>query len=146
MKKISITKRLIIFGITATASIGLFGSLAYLTQPDRPSAAEIPVINYDNSGIGNKILIAGSRISPFAVKLPALPEVPEPPAVPAMADGYSAEDARLAVIGVLPPDVVILRKAGETVTARSGEDTKFGLVGNVGAKGAVVNGEFVELK
>lgn len=85
---------------------------------------------------------------------------PTPPSVPSMPGSsnrpdipignvganYSPASEKLEVIGVLPPDVVILRRGGETVTARSGSDTEFGHIGTVTSIGCYVDDSFVMLK
>lgn len=85
---------------------------------------------------------------------------PTPPSVPSMpgssnrpdipignvGSNYSPASEKMEVIGVLPPDVVILRRGGETVTARSGSDTEFGHIGTVTSIGCYVDDTFVMLK
>ena len=85
---------------------------------------------------------------------------PTPPSVPLMPGSsnrpdipignvganYSPASEKMEVIGVLPPDVVILRRGGETVTARSGSDTEFGHIGAVTSIGCYVDDTFVMLK
>lgn len=85
---------------------------------------------------------------------------PTPPSVPSMPGSsnrpdipignvganYSPASEKMEVIGVLPPDVVILRRGGETVTARSGSDTDFGHIGTVTSIGCYVDDTFVMLK
>lgn len=85
---------------------------------------------------------------------------PTPPSVPSMPGSsnrpdipignvganYSPASEKMEVIGVLPPDVVILRRGGETVTARSGSDTDFGHIGAVTSIGCYVDDTFVMLK
>lgn len=85
---------------------------------------------------------------------------PTPPSVPSMPGSsnrpdipignvganYSPASEKMEVIGVLPPDVVILRRGGETVTARSGSDTEFGHIGTVTSIGCYVDDTFVMLK
>ncbi len=85
---------------------------------------------------------------------------PTPPSVPSMpgssnrpdipignvGSNYSPASEKMEVIGVLPPDVVILRRDGETVTARSGSDTEFGHIGTVTSIGCYVDDTFVMLK
>lgn len=74
----------------------------------------------------------------------ARPEAPKPPGVPEQPKGKEAGGG-LAVLGVIPPDVVILSKEGKTVTARSGEKTEVGSVGAITEGGAYVDGRFVAL-
>ena len=85
---------------------------------------------------------------------------PTPPSVPSMpgssnrpdipignvGSNYSPASEKMEVIGVLPPDVVILRRGGETMTARSGSDTEFGHIGTVTSIGCYVDDTFVMLK
>ena len=47
---------------------------------------------------------------------------------------------------MLPPDVVVLQRGGESVTAYLGDETKFGVVQEVRDNGAVIDGRYVALR
>ena len=139
MKKISFANYL-----TSIMVSGLIGGLlatgVLLTVvPTVSKVPMIPVLNYENMKILSSNIVAGS--SPFG--LAKLSNVPVTPVVPDMAQVQSAS---LEVVGVLPPDVVILQRAGETLTAFIGDDTKFGTVEEITDKGAVINGRYVSLR
>ena len=139
MKKISFANYL-----TSIMVSGLMGGLLatgvlFTVVPIASKIPMIPVLNYENMRVLGGNIVAGS--SPFG--LAKLSNVPVTPVVPDMAQVQSAS---LEVVGVLPPDVVILQRAGETITAFIGDDTKFGIVEEITVKGAVINGRYVPLK
>ena len=139
MKKVSFVNY-----FTSIMVSGLMGGLLaigvlFTVVPTVSKIPPIPVLNYENMKISSSNIVASS--SPFG--LAKLPNAPVTPVVP---DMMQIQSAALEVIGVLPPDVVILQRAGETVTAFIGDDTKFGVVEEIDAKGAVINGKYVSLK
>lgn len=85
---------------------------------------------------------------PTPPSVPSMPGSSNPPDIPIgnVGANYSPASEKMEVIGVLPPDVVILRRGGETVTARSGSDTEFGHIGTVTSIGCYVDDTFVMLK
>jgi hypothetical protein len=84
--------------------------------------------------------------SNYTGRVPSVPVVPSMPGSPAGAAGAGSVSDKLTVIGVLPPNVVILQKGTSTVTAKAGTDTSLGEVGRVTKNGAYINGSFVGLK
>lgn len=140
----------IAYGTSVLFGVGFGLSVMYITQPIQQPTAPIPVINFANAQLHNDVGIIGS--SPFSStfelkgkKAPGLPQVPDMPSIPSV-PGMPGTQAVLTVIGVLPPDVVILQKGPDTVTAKVGSSTKFGVVNSVSMDGAVIDGSFVELK
>ena len=138
MKKISFLR----YVGTLMAS-GLFGAsltlgLLISSHPAEVNMPQQPAVNYDSiSFLKNNIIVGSSPFSERDVSKvqdlsgPIIPELPQ-------------QDERLRVIGLLPPDVVILKKGGETVTAMVGEDTKFGHINSVFDSGAVIDGQYRE--
>ena len=92
---------------------------------------------------------AGANVAPpTPPSVPSMPGSSNRPDIPIgnVGANYSPASEKMEVIGVLPPDVVILRRGGETVTARSGSDTEFGHIGTVTSIGCYVDDTFVMLK
>lgn len=119
---------------------GMFATgILYLMAPAVIQATKMPVVDYSNMRLSGSSIIAG--VSPFG--LPKLPVAPVSPVVPDMPQGPVNV---LEVVGVLPPDVVILQRGGESVTAYLGDDTKFGVVNEIYADGAVVDGKRIALR
>lgn len=81
--------------------------------------------------------------SPFFEVIGQTP--PGTPIVPGQPNGKGASND-LVILGVLPPDVVILRRGGKTLTAKTGEDTFAGVIGKVYLDGAWINNVFIPLK
>lgn len=146
MRQIKLHYRLAGLAVSALLSAAATSTYLYLGAPEQPKVQEIPVINFATAGIeeaGENTLAISA--SPFGnIKQVEVPEMPAPPAVPDMP--MQSEMEKLTIFGVLPPDVVILGKGTDTVTARTGESTKFGTVGNISADGAYIDGTFIALK
>ncbi len=145
MRKIGVTTRLGIYAASVIAGALVFGSLAYLSTPAEVKPNPLPVVNFANTDLDTGSI---TGTSPFA--LPALqqmdvPDMPVPPGVPSMLGAGMQADV-LTVIGVLPPDVVILQKGGETLTARAGSATKWGTVNSISSSGATIDGAFIKIK
>lgn len=132
---------------------------AHMTPSLKEGAAEaaddaLPEVSNPFSAIPK----AGANVAKLGMGPGMAP--PTPPSVPSMpgssnrpdipignvGSNYSPASEKMEVIGVLPPDVVILRRGGETVTARSGSDTEFGHIGTVTSIGCYVDDTFVMLK
>ena len=144
MRKISFLCYATVLGLSAVSGI-IFSSLfLYIAKPVKPITSNFPIIDYYKINTHKGGLILGQ--SPFKgiAAHPLLPEAPVPPSVPGMPD-IAAGD-KLVVLGVLPPDVCIIRKGADTVTARSGDDTKLGHVGNITSRGAYIDGNFIEIQ
>ena len=139
MKKISFANYLTSIMVSGLLGGLLATSAIFMVVPNVGKPSIIPVLNYENMKILGGNIVAGS--SPFG--LGKLTNVLVTPVVPEMPQ---SQVASLEVVGVLPPDVVILQRAGETVTAFIGDDTKFGVIEEITDKGAVVNGRYVPLK
>lgn len=147
--KLSANKYIMAYGLSILLGLGFAGGVMYSTEPIPQQAAQIPVINFENAQLPNDVGIIGA--SPFSgssiisKKAPGLPKVPEMPSIPGVPE-MPGTQAVLTVIGVLPPDVVIMQKGPDTVTAKVGSRTQFGVVNSVSMNGAVIDGAFVELK
>lgn len=139
MKKISFANYLTSIMVSGLIG-GLFATgMLFMVVPNVSKVPSLPVLNYENMKILGSNIVAGS--SPFS---PA--KLSNMPATPVVPDVAQIQSASLEVIGVLPPDVVILQRAGETITAFIGDDTKFGVVEEIDDKGAVINGRYVALR
>lgn len=155
MIKISLgTKLAGIFSSTFLA-VAVFGSLVYLTSPQiNPPANQNP-IDFTKINIGTPVFAASS---PFTNTLPQdalanapmqqaptyIPGSPMVPPMPSMPGAPARQSEVLRVIGVLPPNVVILQKGGRTITAKSGAVTAFGEVGSISKTGAMIDGTWIE--
>lgn len=160
MRKIGFTTKLAAYAASMVFSIGVFGAYNMLDVAPAGNVPEIPIINLDSlspeistvahAESGNPFGIvpqAGAGIAKLGMSQDMQP--PTPPGVPEMpgnVGGNVGLQDKTVVIGVLPPDVVILSRGGKTITARTGQDTEFGTVGTVTMKGAYVDGAFVALK
>ena len=173
MRKIGFTPKIVAYASSMVLSIGIFGSYNMLLSVPPSSVPEIPVINLDtispvisatdyakSANPFGTISVTGAGAGVARMGMGGTPGVstPTPPGVPPMpftprSEGFEGnvgvnytESNEVNVIGVLPPDVVVLGRGNQTVTARSGSDTAFGTVGEVTAKGAYVDGNFIALK
>lgn len=110
--------------------------------------------DYNNFTTGSVAHASSSSPFGFLVDASALPTgnmnmpsgiaAPTPPDVPSMPGGLpGSSGGELVVLGVLPPDVVIISRGGKSITARTGQNTEFGTIGTVTMKGAYVNGAFI---
>lgn len=142
----------VISTLVCSAFLGVFisGITLYFARPDTAAVNSLPTINYDNINL-YKSRVIGS--SPFGLRQNSdnvmdMPSMPTPPSVPSMPapSGIPNTGDQLTVIGLLPPDVCILRKGGITVTARSGSDTELGHVGSITDEGVYVDGQYLRIK
>lgn len=139
MKKISFASYITSVVVSAICGGLLATGAIYMVAPNQVKASALPVINYENIVSASGKIIAGS--SPFG--LPAMPVAPLSPVVP---DMPTASVSILEVVGVLPPDVVVLQRGSETVTAYLGDETKFGKVQEIYDNGALVDGKHINLR
>lgn len=163
MQKISFTAQLAAYTASMLLGFGVFGAYNFFAVSDTVQSPEIPVVNLASLGLNADMSVAhAATANPFG-DLAAVPNVgagiaaagmgvpqgitpPTPPGVPAMPQGAAgAYGGEIVVLGVLPPDVVIISRGGKSITARSGESTELGTVGAVSMKGAYIDGAFVEL-
>lgn len=157
MIKISMGTKVAGITVSALTALTVFGSMVYVTRPE----VKPPVNNNNNAIDFSKIRIgtpAFAAESPFGnivpqnamdnapqqapTYIPGSPMVPQMPNMPGALGNNGNEVLR--VIGVLPPDVVILQKGGRTVTARAGSSTEFGVIGTINKDGASVGGSWIE--
>lgn len=173
MRKIGFTPKIVAYASSMVLSIGIFGSYNMLLSVTPSNVPEIPVINLDTispvisstdyaesaNPFGTiSVTGAGAGVARMGMGGTQGVSTPTPPGVPPMpftprSEGFEGnvgvnytESNEVNVIGVLPPDVVVLGRGNQTVTARSGSDTAFGTVGAVTVKGAYVDGNFIALK
>lgn len=142
MRKISFLGYATVLGLSAASGIILGSLFLYISKPVESTSINLPVIDYEKVNTHKGGIILGQ--SPFknTFAAPVLPEAPVPPSVPNMPD----MNEKMVVLGVLPPDVCIIKKGTETVTARSGDDTKFGHIGAITSHGAYIDGSFLEIQ
>lgn len=145
MRKIGVATGLAAYLTSVLSGAVVFGSLIYFSSPAEVKPNPLPVLNFANTNLDTGS-ITGS--SPFVLPAaPAMetPDMPVPPGVPSM-PGAGMQPDVLTVVGVLPPDVVILQKGGESLTARVGTETKWGTVNSVTSSGATIDGAFINIK
>lgn len=164
MMKITFSQKLLAAGASSLLSLSILGLWIGATARDVPPAKSTPVIDFsylcspnlafasvnpfpstsvDNLLINNKTLPAN-----LSMPTPKIPGNPVSTAITAnkgISSSAAKVAARVEVIGLLPPDVAILRKGGQTITARIG-DTVFGYLSLVSETGVEVNGEWVEFQ
>lgn len=144
-------------GITCSSVLALvtFGSMIYLTSPQIRPPVNQQAIDFSKINIGTPAFAASSPFNNVVPRnaidnaptmeapayIPGSPMVPQMPSMP----GYAGRQPEvLRVIGVLPPDVVILQKGGKTLTAKSGSATEFGAIGTISKTGAMIDGAWIE--
>lgn len=142
----------VISTLVCSAFLGVFisGITLYFARPDTAAVNSLPTINYDNINLYKSHVIGSSpfRSQQNSDNVMDMPSMPTPPSVPSMPapSGIPNTGDQLTVIGLLPPDVCILRKGGITVTARSGSDTELGHVGSITDEGVYVDGQYLRIK
>lgn len=160
MKKIKSTTQVLGYGISVLAATGVFFTLLVASTPNMPAVRSAAIGDFSKIQVGQTVFAAAS---PFPVltkvdvtalpgmpgsamlppSAPVVPPMPGTPNVPAAAGGY---DDTLRVVGVLPPDVAILQRSGQTVTAKIGSETPWGTLSSVSKNGATVGGEWVDFE
>lgn len=146
MRKIGVTTKLATYMASVISGAMVFGSFAYLFTPAEVKPNPLPVVNFSNTNLDTGSI---TGTSPFALPDTSkmkVSDMPVPPGVPSMPVGAGMQADVLTVIGVLPPDVVILQKGGETLTARAGSATKWGTVNSISSSGATIDGAFIKIK
>lgn len=171
MRKIGFTPKIVAYASSMVLSLAVFGSYNLLLSVPSTNVPEIPVINLDTispvisstdyaesanpfgtvsvTAVGAGVAKMGMGAGTPSVSAPTPPGVPPMPFTPRSEGNVGinyTESSEVSVIGVLPPDVVVLGRGNQTVTARTGSDTEFGTVGAVTSKGAYVDGTFIALK
>jgi hypothetical protein len=165
MKKYSKGKKAIFYLASCLSSVGFFSSFLLFSQPlastyNLPAsvdtvtslfgkkfvtaAAASPFLPYNTVIFGNNSFAAtNGAINPTCPMM-----APTPPLLPSMPsmDGGNGVRSATKVIGVLPPNVVILQRGNKTITAKAGTKTEFGTIGFVDANGANINGAYISLK
>lgn len=117
-----------------------------ITTPTIDSSAKLPLANLNRSIINDTAIISSNPFNqiktiPDKPKIPSIP-VPQVPTMPGQNGGPSD---LLECLGVLPPDLCILRKNGETITAKVYCKSKFGYVESVSPSGVKIDGNFINL-
>lgn len=157
MIKISLGTKFAGVSFSSALAMMVFGCMVYLTSPEIKPPANPSSIDFSTLPLPLGPQKAFAASSPFGNVLPqnamdnapvqAPTYIPGSPMVPQMPDtpGAPARQSEvLSVIGVLPPDVVILKKGGQTITAKTGSKTDFGTIGTISKTGATVDGNWIE--
>lgn len=150
MRKIGFVNYTFSLSVCSLLGVGLAVGLIFITKPMPPSKNTLPVISFNNVQLFRSSVEA--KTSPFSgpimdvVKALEKPKMPKVPAVPKMPEERISESEQIYVLGVLPPDTCVLRKGSEILTAKSGEDMKFGKVSQVTSEGVYVNGKFYKMQ
>ena len=151
---LKITKKIRISTYVASFLVGSCIAVFPLISNTAKDIKNVDVINYEKevNKITNEQIIA---LSPFKTlqDLPSTTEMdmPTPPSVPDMpGNGAGINNVvggqELKVVGVLPPDIIILQKGGKTITAAANNSCEFGYVGSISADGAYIDGTFMKIK
>lgn len=146
MQKIGFLKIATLFIFAAIAGSLFSLSILFLSEykQDISSKTEIPFVDYEK--IDN---YKGGTImsnSPFKLSAPDMnifPNAPVPPGIPDMPNDYNND--KVVLLGVLPPDVCIIKKGHEVITAHSGEKTFIGVVTNITSQGIYLDGKFLKM-
>lgn len=143
MRKIgttSIVKALVISGTTGVC----FTLLTFLVLwPAEVKQQPLSVLNYKSIDISRgEITLRGSPFLSASKRLdePVLPIIPDQELLEAEASG------KMVVLGVIPPEIAIIKKGESTQTVRVGEETAYGTVEYVTRSGVAINGRFLSLK
>lgn len=134
-------------------SIGLgFVSSAFLNMSSIPAAigtapAPIPVANTSFLTTASVSHISGP--SPFLnlqASQSAFPTMPKVPGLPQMPDTPGMSKNTLPkLVGLLPPDYVIVTKGNKTITLPCNSSTEFGYIGSITGQGVYIDGTLVSL-
>lgn len=141
MKKIKGTTQLLVYGLTVLSSAGMFLTIFAATLPTMPEAKQSSVSDFSqlHMQMGQTVFAAASPF-PDKIDLTPIPGMetgasaqmlpPHSPVVPPMPGNPpgGGHDDVLRVIGILPPDVAILQRAG----ANSNSENRYSnALGNV---------------
>lgn len=152
---LKITKKIRLSTYVASFLVGSCIAVFPLISNTAKDPKNVDVINYEKevNKITNEQIAA---LSPFKAQqnLPPSKDVmdmPTPPSVPDMpGSGAGINNVvgsqELKVVGVLPPDIVILQKGGKTITAAANNNCEYGYVGSISADGAYIDGAFMKIK
>lgn len=159
MKKLKGTTKLLGYGTSILAAAGVFFTLLAASTPNMPSVRPPTIGDFSKLHMGQTVFAATSPFPSISnIDMSGVPGMsgpdmlpPSAPVVPAMptnpnapyAGGY---DDTLRVVGVLPPDVAILQRAGKTVTVKIGKETPWGTLTSVSKRGVTVGGEWVDFE
>lgn len=133
-----------IYAFIASSIIGglLTTAVLVLSLPEDVPGQPLSVLNYDNIDLSKGEIIL--RNSPF---VPGV-ALQDSPVIPVLPEQELIDEAtgRLVVLGVIPPDVAIIKKGDTMLTARVGEETAHGTIDYVTRSGVSINGRFINLK
>ena len=154
MIKISLRTKMAGISFSSILAVAFFGPMVYVTSPQISPPGNQNTIDFSKISIGTPAFAAGSPFmnsvpqdaltNASVMAAPAIPGSPMVPQMPSMPGVPNRQSEVLQVIGVLPPNVVILQKGGRTITAKAGSTTDFGTIGTVSRNGAKIDGAWVE--
>lgn len=144
--KINFAANMIIYLTSAVFGAALGIGTIITTTPIVESSAKIPLAKLNSNSISDAAIVSSNPFGPIKTipEKPTMPSIPVPQ-VPSMPGQNGVANNVLECLGVLPPDICILRKNGETLTAKLNSDTKFGYVSNISSSGVTVDGKFINL-
>lgn len=126
-----------------------------ITPKSSSRAIQKPIVNLDSLNVENFIPIECD--SPFKKQEPliskmSLVRAPAPPPMTATIPNKIGEkqnvqgtDLNIDVLGVMPPDVAILRLGNKTYSVSAGSESPVGKIGKVTEEGVFINGSLVKL-
>ncbi len=129
--------------ISGSIGVGITLLTLFALWPAEVKQQPLSVLNYRSIDISKGEIIL--RESPFLsgsrrLDEPVLPVIPDQELIEAESSG------RLMVLGVIPPEIAIIKKGDSTMTIRVGEETAYGTVDYVTRSGVSINGRFLSLK
>ena len=164
MMKITFYQKLLAAGASSILSLSVLGLWIGATARDVPPTKNTPVIDFSylcspnlafasvnpfpSSGVEG-LLISNNSSLPANLSMPT-PKLPGSNVSASTGNRIVTskpikEVIKVEVIGLLPPDVAILRKGEQTITARMG-NTAFGYLSAVTDTGVEINEEWIEYK
>ena len=131
--------------LMASGTIGVCLTLLafFVMWPVEVKQQPLSVLNYKNIDVSkSEITLRGSPFLSGSKRLdePVVPVMPDQELLEAEASG------KMVVLGVIPPEIAIIKKGESTQTVRVGEETAYGTVEYVTRSGVAINGRFLSLK
>ncbi len=135
-------------GGTLLAAVALSSGFIYFTQREVVIAKlPEPYVLFASSSKAE-----GPMPSPFAgsagvLVLPGqVPAFPLPPSVPSMPGAIGQNGSAFTVVGVLPPNIAIVKEGSSIKTVKVGDKLTLGQIEGISKDGITVSGQFYALK
>lgn len=143
MRKIGTSSLLNALMISGAIGAGFTLLTLFVLWPVGERQLPLSVLNYKKISLAKGEIIL--RDSPFLsgsrrLDEPVTPVMPNQELIEAEASG------KLLVLGVIPPEIAIIKKGDAVQTIRVGEDNPHGTVDYVTRAGVSINGRFLSLK